>query len=191
MPRADRVQAGDVADLRAAGHGHGASVVKGEEGRGVGPRSETDAEQALAPVDGQAEGIGQHVAGGEDPLHPGDAHGLVCGLDAHHITVVRAHERQAAGGGEAEGGGGLGRLRRDRGCGIDRAGQPAAAEHRGRPGDAVAHAVRAVGDDQIDFVRGLTGDTDADPRSAPRLPTLGAADERAPALALRADQPHE
>ena len=119
VPRADRVQAGDVADLRAAGHGHGASVVQGEEGRGVGPRGEPDAEQALAPVHGQAEGVGQHVAGGEDPLHPGDAHRLVRGLDAHHVTGVRAHEGQVAGGGEAEGGGGLGRLRRHRGGGVD------------------------------------------------------------------------
>ena len=71
------------------------------------------------------------------------------------------------------------------------AGKSAPPQHRDGGGDAVAHAVGPVGDDPVQVVGRLAADADADARRGPRLAALGAADEGAPAFALRADELHE
>ena len=68
MARPHRVDAGDGPDLRSAGHGHRTAVMAAEVEVGGGARGKADAEQPLAPVDGQVEGVAEHVAGGEHSL---------------------------------------------------------------------------------------------------------------------------
>ena len=72
-----------------------------------------------------------------------------------------------------------------------RPGRRAPPQHRDGVGDAVGHAVRPVGDDPVEVVGRLAADADAHARRGPRLAALRAADERAPAFALRADELHE
>ena len=185
---ADRVDAGDVSDSRAAGEGHRPAVVQREERRDAGTGGEAGSEQPPAPVDRQAEGVGQDVAGGEHALPTGDPQRLVTALCPHHAARVRAHEWETAGAREP---GSLRTLRRlgSRGRGrVHPAGQPTASQRGGRSGDPLAHTVGTVHDDQVDLVGRLPGDADAHPRRGPGLTALGPAGERAPALAMRADE---
>ena len=188
LARADAVDARDVADPGAAGHGDRTAVVQGEEDRGVGAPGEADAEQPLAPVHGKLEGVGQDVPGREHAFDVAHACRPVPALGAHDVSGVDGHEREVAGVDEPQVAGRLGRLGRDRRGGVQHAGQVAPAQHGRRHGDPVAHAVGPVGDDPVEVVGRLAADADAHARRRPRLPVLRAADERAPAFALRADQ---
>ena len=89
VPCADGIDAGDVAHHGAPRHGDRPAVVQTQEGGGVRPSREPDAEQALAPVDRELEGVAEHVAGRQHAFHVGDAQSLVSAVGANDVAGVR------------------------------------------------------------------------------------------------------